>query len=91
MLKELLRGGGFWERLITEKRNLKGALEGVLNLIYEQLNTLVAEIKAIITACPLTYIADNEDGISDCLSSFHLIYGHTVSSDFFKVLAHTSH
>ena len=51
-------------------------------------NTLVAEIKAIINACPLTYIADNQDGISGCLSSFHLIYGHTVSSDFFKVLAH---
>lgn len=83
--------GGFWERLIRSvKRSLKKSI-GRSNLTYEQLNTIIVEIEAVINACPLTCIADDQDGISECLSPSHLIYGRRITampnSESFEVLS----
>ena len=70
----------FWERLVRSvKRSLKKSI-GRSNLTYEQLNTLIVEIEAIINAHPLTYIADDQDRISGYLSPSHLIYGRRITA-----------
>ena len=83
--------GGFWERLIRSvKRSLKKSI-GRSSLTYEQLNTLIVEVEAIINARPLTYIADDQDGISGYLSPSHLIYGRRITampnSEIFEVVS----
>ena len=69
--------GGFWERLI---RTVKRSLKKRNNLTYEQLNMLIVKIEVVINARPLTYIADDQDGTSGCLSPSHLIYGRQITS-----------
>ena len=71
--------GGFWERLIRSvKRSLKKSIgKGTLN--YEELNTILVEVEAIINSRPLTYVLDDQGGISDTLSPSHLIYGRWIT------------
>ena len=72
--------GGFWERLIRSvKRSLKKSIgRGTLN--YEELNTILVEVEAIINSCPLTYVPDDQGGISDILTPSHLINGRRIST-----------
>ena len=84
-------GGGVWERLIRSvKRSLRKSI-GRSNLTYEQLSTLIVEVEAIINSRPLTYIADDCDGISGCLSPSHLINGRRIgtmpNSEHFEVIS----
>ena len=76
--------GGFYERLVRSvKRSLKKSL-GRSSLTYDQLATLIVEIEGIINSRPLTYLADDQDGISGSLSPSHLINGRrltTISND----------
>ena len=56
--------GGFWERLIRSiKRCLKKCI-GRANLTFEQLRTMLVEIEAVINARPLTYVCDDQEGVS---------------------------
>ena len=72
--------GGFWERLMQSiKRSLRKSI-GRSHLTYEQLHTLVVEVEAIINSRPLTYVADDEDGVTECLSPSHLINGRRITS-----------
>ena len=62
-------GGGFWESLIRSiKCSLKKSIGwGTLN--YEELNTILdTEVEAIINSHPLTYVLDDQDGVSDILT-----------------------
>ena len=72
--------GGFWERLIRSiKRSLKKSIgQGTLN--YDELNTILIEVEAIINLRPLTYVLDDQGGISDILTPSHLINGRRIST-----------
>ena len=72
--------GGFWERLIRSiKRSLKKSIgRGTLN--YHELNTILIEVEAIINLRPLTYVLDDQGGISDILTPSHLINGRRIST-----------
>ena len=52
---------------------------GQSHLTYEELHTLVVEVEAIINSRPLTYVADDQDGVTECSSPSHLINGQTSS------------
>lgn len=72
--------GGFWERLIQSiKRCMKKSLGGT-TLTYDELNTLLVEIKSVINSRPLTYVEDDQDGVSYTLSPSHLINGRWVTN-----------
>ena len=74
--------GGFWERLIRSvKRSLKKSI-GKSRLNYEELNTILVEVEAIIISRPLTYVLDDQGGISDILSPSHLINGRRITTTF---------
>ena len=45
------------------------------SLTYDQLQTLLVEVEAVINARPLTYVLDDIDGICYAVSPSHLIYG----------------
>ena len=70
--------GGFWERLIQSvKRSLRKSI-GRSNLTYEQLSTLIVEVESIINSRPLTYIFDDREGITGCLTPSHLLNGRRI-------------
>ena len=83
--------GGFWERLIRSiKRCLKKCI-GRANLTYEELSTLIVEVECIINSRPITYLCDDQDGITTSLSPSHLIYGRKITvlanSQTFEVIS----
>ena len=66
--------GGFRERLVRSvKRCLKKSVGRSL-LTFEELRTLVVEIEATLNNRPLTYIYDDEEGLSYPLTPADLIY-----------------
>ena len=66
--------GGFWQRLVRSvKRCLKKSVGRSL-LTFEELRTLVVEIEATLDNRPLTYIYDDEEGLSYPLTPADLIY-----------------
>ena len=72
--------GGFWERLIQSvKRCMKKSL-GRTTLSYDELNTLLVEIESVVNSRPLTYVEDDQDGVSYTLSPSHLINGRRVTN-----------
>ena len=72
--------GGFWERLIRSvKRCLKRSI-GRANLSFDELHTVIVEIESILNARPITYLYDDQDGISTALSPSQLLYGRKVTS-----------
>ena len=72
--------GGFWERLIQSvKRCMKKSL-GRTTLSYDELNTLLVEVESVINSRPLTYVEDDQDGVSYTLSPSHLINGRRVTN-----------
>ena len=72
--------GGFWERLIRSiKRSLKKSIgRGTLN--YEELNTILIDVEAIINSRSLTYVLDDQGRISDILTPSHLINDRRIST-----------
>ena len=71
--------GGFWERLVqSTKRCLKKVL-GRTSLTFEELRTILVEIEATINNRPLTYMYDDEEGISYPLTRSQLIYGRQIN------------
>ena len=71
--------GGIWERLV---RSVKRCLRKVIAraaLNYEELVTLLVEIKGIINARPITYIYDDTEGVSYLLTPSELLYGRSTT------------
>lgn len=66
--------GGFWERLI-EKKSI-----GKASLSFEELRTMLVEIEATLNNRPLTYIYDDEEGVSYPLTPSCLIYGRRIAT-----------
>ena len=72
--------GGFWERMVRSvKRCLKKAI-GRASLSFGELRTLLVEIETTLNNRPLTFVYDDEQGISYALTPSHLIYGRQISS-----------
>lgn len=71
---------GFWEQLAqSAKRCLKKTI-GHTTLKFEELCSVVIEIESTLNNWPLTYIYDDAEGSSRCLTPADLIYGHHLSS-----------
>ena len=53
---------------------------GRTTLTYDELNTLLVEIESVVNSRPLTYVEDDQDGLSYTLSPSHLINGRRVTN-----------
>ena len=72
--------GGFWERMVqTVKKCLRKAI-GQATLTFDQLQTLLIEIEAIVNSRPLTYAYNDVEGLSYTISPSHLLYGRRIAS-----------
>jgi hypothetical protein len=72
--------GGFWERLVRSvKRRLKKSL-GRTSLTFEELRTVIVEIESTLNSRPLTYIYDEQEGVSYPLTPSCLIYGRRITT-----------
>ena len=72
--------GGYWERLVRSiKRPLKKVL-GRTTLKFDELNTVLVEIEAVINSRPITYVYDDEESISYPLTPSDLICGRRITS-----------
>ena len=71
--------GGFWEQLVRSIKNCLKKTIGRSSLTIEELRTLLVEIEAILNNRPLTYIYDDDNGISYTLTPSDLIYGRRTS------------
>ena len=72
--------GGFWERLIKSvKRCLKKSI-GRATLSFEELRTILIEIESTLNNRPITYIYDDEEGISYPLTPSCLLYGRRTTT-----------
>ena len=83
--------GGFWERMVqTVKRSLRKVI-GQAVLKFDELNTLLIEIKSVINGRPLTYVYDDSEGISYALTPAHLLYGRRLvtspSATHFEIMS----
>ena len=73
-------GGGFWKRMVkVVKQPLKKTV-GRTTLNYDELQTTMVEIEAIVNARPLTYVYDDEESISTPLTPSHLLNGRRITS-----------
>lgn len=79
-MSEPLGGGGVWERMVkVVKQPLKKTV-GRNTLNYDELQTTMVEIEAIVNARPLTYVYDDEESIFTPLTPSHLITGRRITS-----------
>ena len=83
--------GGFWERLIQSVKKCLRKSVGRSTLSFDQLNTLLVEIEAIINSRPLMYVYPDSEGVSYALSPSHLIHGRclttTPNSEHYEVVS----
>jgi hypothetical protein len=72
--------GGFWERLIkSTKRCLKKSM-GKTFLSFEEMRTMLVEIESTLNNRPLTYVYDDNEGVSFPLTPSCLIYGRRIAT-----------
>ena len=68
--------GGFWEKMVkTMKMTLRKTM-GKTILAFEEMNTVLIEVESVLNARPLTYVEDDQDGVSYMLS--HLLHGRQI-------------
>ena len=60
-------------------------------LTFEELGTLLIEIESVINCRPLTFVYNNQEGVSYALTPAHLIYGHRLvnspSASHFEIVS----
>ena len=83
--------GGFWERMVRIVKRCLKKVVGRTTLKFEELLTLLIEIDSVINSRPLTFIYDDQEGVSYALTPTHLIYGHRLatspSASLFEVVS----
>ena len=67
--------GGFWKRMVKSVKNCSRKKLGRTCLIFDELRTLLVEIENTINNQPITYLYDDEEGISYPLTLSKLING----------------
>ena len=65
--------GGFWERLVRSVKNCIRKMVGCSTLNFEEWRTLLIEVEATLNNRPLTYLYDDENGVSYTLTPASLI------------------
>ena len=70
--------GGFYERLVRSVKTPLKKVIGMAKLNYEEMETALIEIEAIINSRPLTYMYD--DDVSEALTPSHLLTGRNLSA-----------
>ena len=72
--------GGFWERMVRSVKRCLRKIIGRSTLRTEELHTLLVEIESVINCRPLTFVYDDQEGVSFALTPSHLIYGCRITS-----------
>ena len=72
--------GGFWERMVRSVKHCLKKVVGRTTLKFEELLTLLIEIESVINSRPLTFIYDDQEGVSYALTPAHLIYGRRLAT-----------
>ena len=72
--------GGFWERMVQSAKKCLRKSVGRSTLSFDQLNTLLVEIEAIINSRPLTYVYSDSEGVSYALSPSHFLHGRRLTT-----------
>ena len=72
--------GGIWERMVRSMKRCLKKTVGRASLSFEEMRTLLIEIEATLNNRPLTYVYDDEQGISYPLTPSALIYGRTIAT-----------
>ena len=71
---------GTWERLVqTVRRSIK-KVTGHSSLNFEELDTLVAEVEAVVNERLSTYVYDDLEGVTYPLTLAQLIYGRNLAT-----------
>lgn len=70
--------GGFWERLVGSTKRCLKKIIGRSSLSFEELRTVLLEVEGTLNNRPLTYLYDEEEGVSHPLTPAELIYGRQI-------------
>lgn len=70
--------GGFFERLVRSKKVMLRKVLQDCRLYFEQMQTVLFEVKAILNNRPLTYYYEGD--IEECFKPNHLLCGKTFQS-----------
>lgn len=72
--------GGYWERMVRSVKRCLRKVVGNSTLIFDELVTTVVEIEATLNNRPLTYVHDDEEGVSYVLTPASLVYGRRLAT-----------
>ena len=72
--------GGFWERMVRSVKRCLKKVVGRTTLTFDELGTLLIEIESVVNSRPLTYVYDDQEGVSYALTPAHLIYGRQLAT-----------
>ena len=70
--------GGMWERMIKSVKRCINKVIGQARLNYYELTTILVEVESVVNSRPLTYVEDDEGGVSYALTPSHLINGRNL-------------
>jgi len=77
---------GFWERMIHNEKTCLRNHMGRSSLTFEDLRTILVETEAVLDNRPLTYVYDDEEGVSYPLTPAQLVYGRQITMEDKKTL-----
>ena len=71
--------GSVYERMVRTVRSCLRKTIGRAMLCFEELNTILVEVETIVNNRPITYVHDDNEGISHALIPSHFIYGRRIA------------
>ena len=72
--------GAFYERMIGTVKSCLRKTIGRAMLSYDELTTILIEIECIVNNRPISYVYDDNEGVSYALTPSHLIYGRRITT-----------